>query len=54
MLDKMLKKLNPMSLLLVKDGYPPAVLVALLLHGGLLYFLLDRDLAPRDTVSTLR
>ena len=51
MLHKMLKKLNPMSLLLVKDGYPPAVLVALLLHGGLLYFLLDRDLAPRDSVD---
>ena len=51
MLHKMLKKLNPMSLLLVKDGYPPAVLVALLLHGGLLYFLLDRDLAPRESVN---
>lgn len=51
MLDRLLNRLNPMSLLLMKEGYPPAVVVAVLLHGALLFFLLDRELAPRDSVD---
>lgn len=40
-----------MNLLLKLDGYPPAVLVALLMHGALLWFLLDRSLSPDDMVE---
>lgn len=40
-----------MNLLLKFDGYPPAVLVALLLHGGILWFLLDRTLSPDSMVE---
>lgn len=40
-----------MNLLLKLDGYPPAVLVALLLHGGILLFLLDRTMSPDNMVE---
>lgn len=43
--------LNPMSLLLKGQGYPPAVCFAVAVHAILLYFLLDRELAPRDMVD---
>ena len=47
----MFNRLNPMSLLLMGQGYPPGVLVAVVLHGLLLYLLLDKELGPRDTVD---
>ena len=40
-----------MNLLLKLEGYPPAVLVALLLHGAILWFLLDRTLNPVEMVT---
>lgn len=46
--------LHPMTLLLKGQGYPPAVLLAVGLHAGLLYFLLDRELTPRDMVDLER
>jgi colicin import membrane protein len=40
-----------MNLLLKQDGYPPAVLFALLLHAGLIWFMLDRAMSPSDMVK---
>jgi colicin import membrane protein len=40
-----------MGWLLKFDGYPPSVVVALLLHGVLLWLLLPTDFKPRDMVS---
>lgn len=40
-----------MNLLLKGDGYPPAVLLALLLHGALLWVILDKTLSPSEFVK---
>lgn len=47
-------KINPLKLLLKYEGYPPAVLVAVLLHGALLYFLLDKNLVTEQYVDVER
>ena len=43
-----------LGLLLRKAGYPPAVLVTLLLHGTLIFFLLDRDFSRVEIVNVER
>lgn len=43
-----------MTFLLKYQGYPPAVLVALLLHGIILYFLLGSSMAPANYVDVDR
>jgi len=40
--------------LLKYEGYPPGVVFALLLHGGLLLFLLGREFQPREIVNLER
>jgi colicin import membrane protein len=40
-----------MSLLLKHEGYPPAVVVAVLLHGLLLWFIFDRSMESREFVK---
>ena len=42
---------HPMALLLKFEGYPPAVLIAALLHGFLLYIILDNPLIRNDLVN---
>tara|TARA_R110000772_G_scaffold175160_3_gene287016 strand:+ start:88 stop:921 length:834 start_codon:yes stop_codon:yes gene_type:complete len=42
---------NPMVLLLKHEGYPPAVLGAALIHGLLLYIILDNPVMSRDLVN---
>lgn len=42
---------NPMALLLKHEGYPPAVLGAALIHGLLLYIILDNPVMSRDLVN---
>jgi colicin import membrane protein len=37
--------------LLKFDGYPPAVLLALALHGGLAWFFLEREIEPQQVVK---
>ncbi len=37
--------------LLKNEGYPPAVVLALLLHAALIWFLLDRGFEPENTVK---
>lgn len=37
--------------LLKFEGYPPAVLLAVLLHAGLIWFLLDRQFEPENIVK---
>jgi len=37
--------------LLKFEGYPPAVLLALLLHAGLIWFMLDREFEPQQIIT---
>lgn len=43
--------LNPMSLFLKAQGYPPAVVFSVVLHVAVIYMMLDHDFAPRDMVD---
>lgn len=40
-----------MNLLLKQNGYPPAVLLALLLHAGLLWIIVDKTMSPSTMVK---
>lgn len=40
-----------LNFLLKHEGYPPAVLLALLLHVALIWFLLDRGFEPQEVVT---
>ena len=42
---------HPMALLLKHEGYPPAVLAAILIHGLLLYIILDNPFLRNDMVD---
>ena len=46
-----LKYFSPLAVLLKYEGYPPAVLFALALHVGLLWFIVDRAMARQDFVE---
>lgn len=43
-----------LALLLRYEGYPPAVVVALLLHGSMVFFLLERDIGRTEIVNVER
>jgi len=43
--------LHPMALLLKHEGYPPAVLVATLIHGLLLYIIFDNPVMSNELVN---
>jgi colicin import membrane protein len=40
-----------LNFLLMKEGYPPAVLFAVLLHAALIWFMLDRVMTPSEMVT---
>jgi len=46
-----MKKFHPMALLLKFEGYPPAVIASVLMHGCLFLFILGRSIDPSDFVT---
>jgi len=50
-MKQVMKKFHPMALLLKFEGYPPAVIASLFLHGCLLLFILGKSVDASDFVS---
>jgi len=46
-----MSKFHPLAILLRFEGYPPAVVASLFLHGLLLLFILGRTVSPSDYVT---
>ncbi len=46
-----MSSLHPMALLLKNDGYPPAVIAAILIHGFLLFIIFHNPVMRNELVN---